>query len=216
MKDYISVALAKGRLAEKTIQILKRAGYDKDDCIDLSSRKLIFTDEGEKVKFILVKPSDVARYVEHGAADIGILGKDILEEQEPDVYEVVDLGFGTCRMVMAGTEEGFQKGKNKLIIATKYPCSAAKYCEEQGIRYQIVELSGSVELAPVVGLSHVIVDIVETGSTLKENGLKILAELYPISARLIVNRASFKLEQKRVGKMIQVLQENLRKKEGAI
>lgn len=194
---YLTIALAKGRIAEKAAALFERAGLD---CSDLKkeSRKLIFMDEINKVKFILVKPADVPTYVEYGSADIGIVGKDVLLEEQRDLYEPLDLKFAKCSMAVAGpVDEAF--GERKAYkIATKYPNIALKYFSSIGMDIKIIKLSGSVELAPIIGLSDFIVDIVETGSTLKENGLEIKDIIMPISARLVVNKASMKLENKRI------------------
>ena len=197
---YLTVALAKGRLAELAMDIFTTIGMD---CAQMKekTRKLIFTDEEHKIKFILVKASDVPTYVEYGAADIGIVGKDTLLEEGRNLYEMVDLGFGKCRMCVCGPVD--LKGKldeiSGLKVASKYPAVAKHYfhdIKEQTI--DIIKLNGSVELAPLVGLSDVIVDIVETGKTLKENGLDVLEEVCPLSARLIVNKVSMKMERERI------------------
>ena len=197
---YLTVALAKGRLAELAMDIFTTIGMD---CAQMKekTRKLIFTDEEHKMKFILVKASDVPTYVEYGAADIGIVGKDTLLEEGRNLYEMVDLGFGKCRMCVCGPVD--LKGKldtiSELKVATKYHAVAKHYfhyIKEQ--TSDIIKLNGSVELAPLVGLSDVIVDIVETGKTLKENGLDVLEEICPLSARLIVNKVSMKMERERI------------------
>ena len=197
---YLTVALAKGRLAELAMDIFTTIGMD---CAQMKekTRKLIFTDEEHKMKFILVKASDVPTYVEYGAADIGIVGKDTLLEEGRNLYEMVDLGFGKCRMCVCGPVD--LKGKldeiSELKVASKYPAVAKHYFHDiKEHTIDIIKLNGSVELAPLVGLSDVIVDIVETGKTLKENGLDVLEEVCPLSARLIVNKVSMKMERERI------------------
>ena len=197
---YLTVALAKGRLAELAMDIFSEIGMDCSEMKE-KTRKLIFTDEKNKMKFILVKASDVPTYVEYGAADIGIVGKDTLLEESRNLYEVVDLGFGKCTMCVCGPAE--LKGKidsmPNLRVASKYPKIAKKYFnDEKGQTIELIKLNGSVELAPLVGLSDVIVDIVETGSTLRANGLDVLAEIVPLSARFIVNKVSMKMERERI------------------
>ncbi len=197
---YLTVALAKGRLAELAMDIFSEIGMDCSEMKE-KTRKLIFTDEKNKMKFILVKASDVPTYVEYGAADIGIVGKDTLLEESRNLYEMVDLGFGKCTMCVCGPAE--LKGKidsmPNLRVASKYPKIAKKYFnDEKGQTIELIKLNGSVELAPLVGLSDVIVDIVETGSTLRANGLDVLAEIVPLSARFIVNKVSMKMERERI------------------
>ncbi len=208
---YITVALAKGRLADFAIGIFEEIGFDCSE-MKKGSRKLIFTDEKNGFRFIMVKASDVPVYVEYGAADIGIVGKDTLLEEGRNLYEMLDLKFGACRMAVAGPEEmrGRLHNTNNIRVATKYPNVAKNYFQiKKGQTIEIIKLNGSVELAPLVGLSEVIVDIVESGRTLQENGLAVLEEVCGISARLVVNRVSVKLEKERildtVTKMKQVL-----------
>lgn len=197
---YLTVALAKGRLAQLAIDIFSSIGMDCEEMKE-KSRKLVFTDEKHKMKFILVKASDVPTYVEYGAADIGIVGKDTLLEEMRNLYEMVDLGFGRCRMCVCGDPK--LKGKlgdiPHLKVASKYPNIAGKYFREnKGQTIDIIKLNGSVELGPLVGLSDVIVDIVETGSTLHENGLDVLETVCELSARLVVNKVSMKMERERI------------------
>ncbi len=197
---YLTVALAKGRLAELAMDTFINLGMDCSQMKE-KTRKLIFTDEVNKVKFILVKASDVPTYVEHGAADIGIVGKDTILEENRKLYEMVDLGFGKCSMCVCGPVElmGEYDKITNLRVASKYTGIADKFFrEEKGMSVEIIKLNGSVELAPLVGLSHVIVDIVETGKTLRENGLDVLEEICPLSARLVVNRVSMKMEKERI------------------
>jgi len=201
---YLTLALAKGRLAELSIGLLEGAGLD---CSELreNSRKLIFTDEKNRVKFFLAKPADVPVYVEYGAADIGIVGKDTLLEEGRDLYEVLDLGFGKCRMCVAGPKEleGRMDSITITRVATKYPEIARTYFRHKRREsVEIIKLSGSVELAPLVGLSEVIVDLVETGRTLQENGLVVLDTIADISARMVVNRVSMKMENERIRELI--------------
>ncbi|QCX34559.1 ATP phosphoribosyltransferase [Caloramator sp. E03] len=188
--DYLSIALAKGRIANKAINILKDCGINFTDYEN--SRKLIFEDKSSKTRIILVKADDVPIYVESGVADVGIVGKDTILESDSNVYEIMDLGFGRCNFVVAALKDFcYRKGK-KLKVATKYPKVAREYFIKKKEPVDIIKLNGSVELAPIVGISDVIVDIVETGTTLKENGLVVLEEICPISARLISNKVSFK------------------------
>lgn len=202
---YITVALAKGRLADTAVDLFNRLGYDVSEMKE-KSRKLIFADHVHKFKFILVKASDVPVYVEYGAADIGIVGRDTILEEGRNLYETLDLGFGACRMAVAGPPEMKDKifSTNNLRVATKYPNIAREFFHHQkGQTIEIIPLSGSVELAPLVGLSEVIVDIVESGKTLKENGLSVLEEICNLSAWLIVNRVSMKTERERILEVVQ-------------
>lgn len=200
LKQMISVALPKGRLGEKVYDLMERIGYGCPE-IREDSRKLIFENEENNVRYFWAKPSDVAIYVEHGAADVGIAGLDILLEQEPDVYELLDLGFGRCRMAVAGKKDALLRTDSTLKVATKFPNIAKKYYAEQSRDIEIIKLNGSIELAPIVKLSEVIVDIVETGKTLKENDLEVLETITDISARLIVNRASFRFKTTQIEEM---------------
>ena len=203
-KEYLTVALAKGRLAELSIDIFERLGFDVAE-MKTKTRKLVFTDEKKKFRFILVKASDVPTYVEYGAADIGIVGKDTLLESGKNLYEVLDLGFGTCKMAVAGPEamRGKLEGRNIMRVASKYPEIAREYFHRsKGQTVDIIKLNGSVELGPLVGLSDVIVDIVESGKTLYENGLAVLEDVCPLSARLVVNRVSMKLQRETILRLI--------------
>ncbi len=202
---YLTFALAKGRLAKKTLSILERIGITCDEMKDPESRKLIFVNEELKLKFFLAKATDVPTYVEYGAADIGVVGKDTIMEEGRKLYEVIDLGLGRCRMCVAGPASARELlNHGELIrVATKYPNIAKDYF--YNVKHQTVEiikLNGSIELAPIVGLSEVIVDIVETGSTLRENGLEVLEEICPLSARMVVNQVSMKMEHERIQKLI--------------
>lgn len=194
---YLTIALGKGRLAELSIEIFEKIGLD---CSEMKgkSRKLIFVDEINKIRFMLVKASDVPTYVEYGAADIGIVGKDTILEEGKNLYEVLDLKFGACKMCVCGwANSSIPSGFIK--VASKYPNIARDYfSNKKNQTIEIIKLSGSVELAPLCGLSEVIVDIVESGKTLKENGLAVIEEICDLSARLVVNRVSLKMEKKRI------------------
>ncbi len=186
----LNIALPKGRLGEAVYDMFAAAGYDCP-AIRETSRKLIFEHAPRGVRYFWVKPSDVSIYVERGAADIGVAGKDILLEYEPEVYELADLGVGRCRMCVAGFADFYDDPDRTLRVATKFPNIARRYYSARSRLIDIIHLNGSIELAPILGLSDVIVDIVETGTTLKENDLAVLAEILPISARLIANKASY-------------------------
>ena len=193
----ITIALAKGRLAEKAMEILQQCGIECDEMFR-DTRKLIFFDKARKVRFIMVKPADVPTYVDHGVADMGIVGKDTLMEANLPLYEMADLKFGKCRLCIAGYPAGRDKSltSSVLRVATKYPEIAKSYYASKGISIECIKLSGSVELGPILGLSDVILDIVESGRTLVENGLVITEEVAEVSARLAVNRASLKIKAK--------------------
>lgn len=211
---YITFALAKGRLANKTLEILEEIGITCEEMKDPTSRKLIFVNEELKLKFFLSKATDVPTYVEYGAADIGVVGKDTILEEGRKMYEVIDLGLGKCKMCVAGPKEANQLLQHGELIrvATKYPNIAKDYFyNKKHQTVEIIKLNGSIELAPIVGLSEVIVDIVETGSTLRENGLEVLEEICPLSARMVVNEVSMKMEHDRITKLINDLKEVLAK-----
>ncbi|MEW9079796.1 ATP phosphoribosyltransferase [Terrisporobacter glycolicus] len=201
--DNIVIAIAKGRIEKDIYKRLKI--LNMEECIETDSRKLIFKDEENKITYIHVKPSDVVTYVEKGVADLGIVGKDTILENENDneVYELLDLGFGKCKFSVAGV-----KGKNNyakeetLKVATKYPTIAKNYFKSRGQKIQIIRLNGSVELAPIVGLSDVIVDLVETGNTLKANGLEIVEDMCNISSRIIANRVSYKFNKNKIEEIV--------------
>lgn len=201
---YITFALAKGRLADLTIELLESAGISCS-AIKKDSRQLIFNDVENMIRFVFVKPSDVPTYVEYGAADIGVAGRDTLLEEGRNLYEVADLKFGACKMVVAGPKElsGKLDSISSKRVATKYPKIASEYFNlVKRETIEVIKLNGSVELAPLVGLSEVIVDLVESGKTLKENHLEVLEEICDISARLIVNKVSMKMESGRIGEII--------------
>ena len=205
---YLTFALCKGRLAKKTMELLEKVGITCEEMKDPDTRKLIFVNEERKLKFFLAKGPDVPTYVEYGAADIGVVGKDVILEENRRMYEVLDLGYGKCRMCVCGPESArnLLKKQELIRVATKYPHIARNYFYDQKHQtVEIIKLNGSIELAPIVGLSEVIVDIVETGSTLRENGLKVLEEICPLSARMGVNQVSMKMENDRIGKLIQEL-----------
>ena len=197
----INVALPKGRLGEKIYDIFEAAGYACPS-IKEPNRKLIFENEESGVRYFWVKPSDVSIYVERGAADIGVCGKDILNEYAPNVYELLDLKKGACRMAVAAKKGFYDDGRNTLKVATKFVNCAKKYYASKCRDIDVIHLNGSIEIAPILGLSDVIVDIVETGATLKENDLEVVEEIFPISARLIANKASFKFKTEEIETLI--------------
>ena len=197
MKTMLNIALPKGRLGEKVYAMFEKAGFECP-AIHEPGRKLIFENEEKQVRYFWVKPSDVAIYVERGAADIGVAGKDILLEYEPDVYELLDLDLGKCRMAVAAMA-GFRDDTRKTLrVATKFSNIARTYYRSKGRDIDIIHLNGSIEIAPILGLSDVIVDIVETGTTLKENNLLVYDNIVPISARLIANKASYKFKGEQI------------------
>lgn len=207
---YLTFALGKGRLASKTLELLEQIGITCEEMKDKSSRKLIFVNEQQKLRFFLAKGPDVPTYVEYGAADIGVVGSDTILEENRKAYEVLDLGFGKCRMCVCGPEEAREllQHHEMIRVASKYPNIAKDYFyNKKHQTVDIIKLNGSVELGPIVGLSDVIVDIVETGSTLHENGLKVLEEICPLSARMIVNQVSMQMETERIRKLINQLKE---------
>lgn len=209
---YLTFALGKGRLANKTLELFEKIGITCEEMKDKDSRKLIFVNEELKLKFFLAKGPDVPTYVEYGAADIGVVGKDTIVEENRRVYEVLDLGFGKCRMCVCGPAKAKEllQHHERIRVATKYPGIAKDYFyNKKHQTVDIIKLNGSVELGPLVGLSDVIVDIVETGSTLKENGLEVLEEICPLSARVIVNQVSMQMEAERIKKLIADLREEL-------
>ena len=202
----LNIALPKGRLGEKVYKKLEESGYNCGDIYG-DSRKLIFTNEEIGVSYFLDKPSDVAIYVELGAADIGVVGKYILLESSPDVYELLDLGFGKCRMAVAAKNGYAEDLSRPLRIATKFVNIAKNYFDTKNRETEIIKLYGSIELAPILGISDVIVDIVETGTTLRENDLSVIEEIVPISARLIANKSSYKFKQSQIDKIVEGLRQ---------
>lgn len=209
---YITFALGKGRLAERTLELLEEIGITCEEMKDKKTRKLIFVNEELKLKFFLSKGPDVPTYVEYGAADIGVVGKDTILEENRRVYEVLDLGYGKCRMCVCGPAAAREllQHHEMIRVASKYPNIAKDYFyNKKHQTVDIIKLNGSVELGPIVGLSDVIVDIVETGSTLRENGLEVLEEICPLSARMIVNQVSMQMEQERIKDIIRRLKEKL-------
>lgn len=210
---YLTIALTKGRLANKTLELLESVGITCEEMKDKNTRKLIFVNEELKLKFFLAKGPDVPTYVEYGAADIGVVGRDTILEEGRNLYEVLDLGIGKCRMCICGPASARELLEyNHLIrVATKYPNIAKDYFyNKKHQTVEIIKLNGSIELAPIVGLAEVICDIVETGSTLRENGLSVLEEVCPLSARMVVNQVSMKMESERISDLIQKLKKVIR------
>ena len=203
----LNVALPKGRLGEKVYDMFEKAGFECPS-IKEESRKLIFENKSAGVRYFWVKPSDVAIYVERGAADIGVAGKDILLEYEPDVYELYDLDIGKCRMAVAAQKTFRDNPEKTLKVATKFSNIAQKYYNSLGRDIDIIHLNGSIEIAPILGLSDVIVDIVETGTTLKENDLEVFETIVPISARLIANKSSFMFKSEQIERIVASMKEN--------
>ncbi len=206
----INVALPKGRLGEKVYQILEEAGYPCPAILE-ENRKLVFENEAAGVRYFWVKPSDVAIYVERAAADVGIAGKDVLLEYQPEIYELLDLGIGKCRMCVAGKKDFRDRRDRTLRVATKFPKIAKGYYSARSRDIDIIKLHGSIELAPLLGLSDVIVDIVETGKTLLENDLEVKHTIVPISARLIANKVSYKFKYEEITRLCQQTDEWIKK-----
>ena len=207
-KRYLTFALGKGRLAKKTLELFEKIGITCDEIRDPDTRKLIFVNEELGLRFFLAKGPDVPTYVEYGAADIGIVGKDTILEESRNIYEVLDLGFGKCKMCICGPESAAEllQHHEQIRVATKYPRIAKDYFyNKKPQTVEIIKLNGSIELAPIVGLSEVICDIVETGTTLRENGLTVLEEVCQLSARVVVNQVSMKMENERITKLIRDL-----------
>ena len=205
---YLTFALGKGRLANQTLGLFEKIGITCEEMKDKNSRKLIFTNEELKLRFFLAKGPDVPTYVEYGAADIGVVGKDTILEEGRKVHEVLDLGYGKCKMCVCGYKDAapLLQHHELIRVATKYPNIAKDYFyNKKHQTVEIIKLNGSIELAPIVGLSEVIVDIVETGSTLRENGLKVLEEVCPLSARMIVNPVSMRMESERIKNLLMKL-----------
>ena len=214
MKTMLNVALPKGRLGEKVYAMFERAGFECPS-IKENNRKLIFENPEKGVRYFWVKPSDVAIYVERGAADVGVAGKDILLEYSPDVYELLDLGIGRCRMAVAAKKDFRDNMRNTLRVATKFSEIAKSFYASKGRDIDIIHLNGSIELAPILGLSDVIVDIVETGTTLKENNLEAFETIVPISARLIANKASFKFKGEQIERITADMAKQTERRENA-
>ncbi len=211
MDKMLNIALPKGRLGEKVYDIFEKAGYGCPS-IRENNRKLIFENEETGVRYFWVKPADVAIYVERGAADIGVAGKDILLEYNPDVYELCDLNMGKCRMAVAAKDDFIDNPERTLRVATKFPNITKKYYSTLSREIDIIKLNGSIEIAPILGLSDVIVDIVETGTTLKENNLRPYETIVPISARLISNKVSYKFKNDVIGKITSAIEDYLKEK----
>ena len=208
--EYLNIAIAKGRLGDKGYELLKQIGLECKE-LEEDSRKLILTNEENKVRYVLVKAVDVPVYVERGAVDIGLVGKDTIMEEERSFYEISDLNFGKCKFAVAALE-GFEIDPSKTLrVASKYTNVARKYFLAKGMQVDMIKLNGSVELAPLIGLSDVVVDIVETGRTLKENGMVVIEEMHDISARLIANKVSFKVKNDRIKRIMKDLNELIEK-----
>ncbi|KYZ75199.1 ATP phosphoribosyltransferase [Anaerosporomusa subterranea] len=209
--NYLTIALPKGKLFKPATDMLAQLGYSAEDLSE-NSRKLVITNEDAKLRFIITKTSDLPTYVEYGAADIGVIGKDVLVEDKRDVYELIDLGFGFCRMVVA-VPRHLQREKLSdyahMRVATKYPVIAEQFFRDKGVQVEFIKLNGSIELAPMVGLSELIVDLVETGRTLKENNLVEIASVLPTTARLIANRVSFKMKFERIHQLTAGLKQQM-------
>lgn len=212
MKEMLNIALPKGRLGEKVYAMFAKAGFECPQVME-NTRKLIFENEACGVRYFWVKPSDVAIYVERGAADVGVAGKDILLEYAPDVYELLDLNIGVCKMAVAAPSKFRDDPRRTLKVATKFANIAKNYYMKKGRDIDIIHLNGSIEIAPILGLSDVIVDIVETGKTLKENDLDVFEDIVPISARLIANKSSFKFKGEGIEKILTNLASQLKDKE---
>ena len=202
----VSIALPKGRLGNKAYSILQQCGYTVSELMD-DSRKLVFENVESGVRYFLVKPSDVAIYVEYGAADVGVVGKDVLIESGADVYELLDLGIGKCRMCVAAKEDYVEDTGRATVVATKFPRVARDYFMATNREIEVIKLYGSIELAPLLGMSDVIVDLVETGTTLKENRLRVTEEIFPVSARLIANKASYKFKEREISGIVAKMRE---------
>lgn len=206
----MNIALPKGRLSETVYALFKKIGY-ACRAMEHDDRRLVLRDEGGEVSYLLVKPSDVAIYVSHGAADVGVVGKDVLSEGGEDVYELLDLRLGRCRMAVAAPEGYIDDAGSPLRVATKYPATAARYYAAKNREIDIIKLNGSIELAPILGLSDVIVDIVETGATLRQNHLEVIETIAPVSARFIANKSAMKFKREAIERMAQSLQKEIDK-----
>lgn len=208
--NKLTIALPTGRTAKQALALLEKAGIVFPDYHN-KSRKLVLLDETKNIQLIFVKTADLPTYVEKGAADIGMIGKDVLMETQPDIYELVDLHIGKCKVAVAGFPNQSLQTELPLTVATKYPVIAKSFFDEKGIRVETIKLNGSIELAPLIGLSDVIVDIIETGTTLKENGLVVLEEMVDVSTRLIVNKASFATKAEEIETVIEKIKKALKK-----
>ena len=216
MKDYITIALPKGKLFQRSVDLLAKVGYAAEG-VSEDSRKLVITNEATKVRFIITKTIDLPTYVEYGAADVGIIGKDVLLEEHKNVYELLDMRFGKCHLMLAVPETGKRPEISDyahLRVATKYPHCAQSYFDSKGIQTEIIKLNGSIELGPLIGLSELIVDIVETGTTLKENNLVEIDTIFTSTARLIANPVSFKLKFDRLHKLVEDMRAEVQDKRG--
>lgn len=202
----LNIALPKGRLGNKVYDLFSKIGYDCQSILE-DNRKLVFENHENGVRYFLVKPSDVAIYVEHGVADVGVVGKDVLLETTPDVYELLDLDMGKCRLAVAAKADFVDDTEQVLRVATKYVNVAKNYYKSMNREIEIINLHGSIELAPIIGLSDVIVDIVETGSTLRENNMHVIAEVAPSSARFIANKSSYKFKEEQIRSMLSAITE---------
>ncbi|MBZ4643732.1 MAG: phosphoribosyltransferase [Deferribacteraceae bacterium] len=209
MQDYITIALPKGRLAEETLSLLERLDIVEKGCIDFNSRRLIFEDSKNKIKFILIRNMDVTTYVEYGACDLGVVGKDIILETKADIYELLDFGFGYCRMCVAAPNDFEGDYFHDMRVATKFVNIAKNYFQSKGIFIEVIKLYGSIEIAPLLSLSDFIVDLVSTGETLKKNGLKEIETIMHSTARLIANKSLLKYKHSRLKSIIKILEENL-------
>jgi len=205
-ENCVNVALPKGRLAEDTIELFLKKGITNEGVVDFNSRRLTFHDEKNNIKFMMVRNMDVSTYVEHGAADIGVVGKDILLESGSDVYEYLDLGFGYCRLCVAGMAEGDLSYRHDMVVATKYPALTKNFFAERGVFVETIKLYGSIELSPIVGLSDFIVDLVSTGQTLKKNGLIEVETILESTARLIGNKSMAKVKYQRIKEIIDTVE----------
>ena len=211
-EEFITVALPKGKLFGLSAELLKKVGWTAEGLHE-KSRKLVIANDAAKLKFIITKTADVPTYVEHGAADIGIIGKDVIEEEEKNICELLDLGFGKCHLMMAVPKNKKRRRLEDYAhtrVATKFPHIAEKFFTSRGMQMEYIKLNGSIELGPIVGLSESIVDIVETGTTLRENNLEEIAEIMNCSARLIANRVSYKLKYERIDALVNELEKILR------
>lgn len=206
----INIALPKGRLGNKAYKLLEDCGYTVTDLME-DSRKLVFENESSGVRYFLVKPTDVPVYVSYGVADLGVVGKDVLIESNADVYSLMDLGIGKCKMCVAAKNDWVEDKSRPIIVATKFPNIATEYYAKEDRDIEIIKLYGSIELAPILGMSDVIVDIVETGTTLRENNLKVFEEIMPLSAQLIANKTNYKFKEKEIREVVAKLKEAIKK-----